>query len=127
MTKDTINTFAVNRRQLFIGTGALGLSALVFPRGAAAAGGGILRVRSYGDLQILDPAHMLAAPELDIMNCIYSKLVAPKAGDEWGWEPSAVESIEQLDPLTVAFKLKDQLGFTDGYGQLTADDVKFSI
>lgn len=33
----------------------------------------------------------------------------------------------QLDPLTVAFTLKDQLGFTDGYGQLTADDVKFSI
>ncbi len=127
MTRSKTNPFSVNRRQLFVGAGALSLSALVFPRGAAAAAGGILRVRSYGDLQILDPAFMLAAPELDIMNCIYTKLVAPKAGDVWGWEPSAVESIEQLDPLTVAFKLKDQLGFTDGYGQLTADDVKFSI
>lgn len=117
----------VTRRGVLVGAGAASLAGLLYPRRAFAANGGILRVRSYGDLQILDPAFTLAAPEGDIMGCIYSRLVAAAPGDEWAWMPSAVESIEQLDPLTVAFKLKDQLGFTDGYGQVTADDVKFSL
>ncbi|ESZ19338.1 hypothetical protein X734_32550 [Mesorhizobium sp. L2C084A000] len=61
------------------------------------------------------------------MAVIYASLVLRTSGDSWGWKPMAVERIEQLDPLTIAFKLRDNIGFTDGYGQMTADDVKFSI
>jgi peptide/nickel transport system substrate-binding protein len=33
----------------------------------------------------------------------------------------------QEDDLTVFFRLKPGITFTDGYGTMTADDVKFSI
>lgn len=127
MTKREHSAFSPTRRQLLAGAGALSLSSLIFPRNAAAASGGILRVRSYSDLQVLDPAFMLSQSDGDIMQVIYSKLVSRPAGDEWNWIPGDVESIEQLDEKTIAFKLRDQLGFTDGYGQVTADDVKFSF
>lgn len=61
------------------------------------------------------------------MRSIFAPLVSNQAGDEWNWRPVAADSIEQLDDLTIAFKLRDNIGFTDGYGQMTADDVKFSI
>ena len=41
-------------------------------------------------------------------------MVVVEPGDEWTWKAVAVESIEQLDNLTVAFKLRDNIGFTDG-------------
>ncbi|MDQ2067637.1 ABC transporter substrate-binding protein [Xinfangfangia sp. CPCC 101601] len=127
MKNNETKGFAVNRRQLLVGTGALSLSSLLFPRNASAATGGILRVRSYSDLQVLDPAFMMSQSDQDIMQAIFTKLVARPAGDEWTWAPGDVESIEQLDEKTIAFKLRDQLGFTDGFGQVTADDVKFSF
>lgn len=124
----TITKTGVSRRGVLAGAGALSLASLIYPRSAArAAGGSILKVRSYGDLQILDPAFRLAAPESDITNVIFAGLVMVTSGDKWGWKPMAVEKIEQLDPLTVAFKLHDDIGFTDGFGQMTAEDVKFSI
>ncbi|MER9902706.1 ABC transporter substrate-binding protein [Mesorhizobium sp. M0130] len=61
------------------------------------------------------------------MKAIYASLVVWTSGDSWGWKPMAVDTIEPLDPLTIAFKLRDNIGFTDGYGQMTAEDVKFSI
>lgn len=117
----------VSRRGVLVGAGAVSLSTLLYPQIGRSASGGILRARSYSDLQVLDPAFRLAAPEDDIMACIYAQMVTARPGEDWAWMPGAVDSIEQLDPLTIAFKLKDQLGFTDGYGQVTADDVKFSI
>ena len=74
-----------------------------------------------------DPAFRLSLPEEDIIRSIYAPMVMVEPGDEWTWKAVVVETIEQLDDLTVAFKLRDNIGFTDGYGQMTADDVKFSI
>lgn len=54
-------------------------------------------------------------------------MVIPQPGDTWGWKAVAVDSIEQLDDVTVAFTLNENIGFSDGIGQITADDVKFSI
>ncbi|WP_166015935.1 MULTISPECIES: ABC transporter substrate-binding protein [Chelativorans] len=39
----------------------------------------------------------------------------------------AAESIEQVSPLQIDFTLKKGQMFTDGYGEMTADDVKFSF
>ena len=116
----------ISRRTVLAGAGALGLASLIYPRTSQAAGS-ILKVRSYADIQILDPAYRLAAPEGDITNVIFAGLVVATSGDTWGWKPMAVETIEQIDPLTISFKLRDNIGFTDGFGQLTAEDVKFSI
>jgi peptide/nickel transport system substrate-binding protein len=117
----------ISRRTVLAGAGALGLASLIYPAQRSQAAGSILRARSYGDIQTLDPAYRLASPEGDITNVIFAGLVITSGGDTWGWKPMAVETIEQLDPLTIAFKLRDNIGFTDGFGQMTAEDVKFSI
>ncbi|MEM6823572.1 MAG: ABC transporter substrate-binding protein [Pseudomonadota bacterium] len=117
----------LSRRSFLAAAGAFGTAAIAAPRMALSADGSILTVRSYSDLQVLDPAYRLSLPEEDIMRAIFAPLVNPIAGDTWDWEPLAVSSIEQLDDLTIAFTLKDNIGFTDGYGQMTAEDVKFSL
>ncbi len=117
----------VSRRSVLAGAGALGAASLAFPHMAVSADGKILTVRSYSDLQILDPAFRLSLPEDHIISSIFAPMVVAQPGDVWGWSPVAVESIEQLDDLTIAFKLRDKIGFTDGFGQMTADDVKFSL
>lgn len=118
---------ALTRRSLLASAGAFGAASAIYPHMAVSQDGKILKLRSYSDTQVLDPAYRLSAPEGDIMRAIYAGLVGNKPGDEWGWKPVAVESIEQLDPLTIAFTLRDKIGFTDGFGQMTAEDVKFSI
>ncbi len=117
----------MKRRSFLATVGAFGTAAMVVPRFALSQDGRVLTLRSYSDLQILDPAYRLSLPEDDIIRSIFAPLVIPQAGDVWGWKPIAADSIEQLDDVTIAFRLKDNIGFTDGYGQMTAEDVKFSI
>ncbi|MEM9047129.1 MAG: ABC transporter substrate-binding protein [Pseudomonadota bacterium] len=119
--------FDLSRRSFLAATGAFGAASMAVPRIALSQDGSVLTVRSYSDLQVLDPAFRLSLPEDDIIRSIFAPMVIPQAGDVWGWKAMAVDSIEQLDDLTVAFTLKDNIGFTDGFGQMTAEDVKFSI
>ena len=123
---DTDHTL-LSRRSFLATVGAFGVVAGTAPRVAISANGSILTLRSYSDLQVLDPAYRLSLPEEDIIRAVFAPLVVPQAGDVWTWKTIAAESIEQLDDLTVAFKLRDNIGFTDGFGQMTAEDVKFSI
>lgn len=92
-----------------------------------AAEGKVLRARSEGDPQKLDPGFTASYLETDVMNCIYSKLTRYKPGSEWGWELEAAEKIEQVDPTHIRFRLKKGIKFTGGYGEMTARDVKFSF
>ena len=117
----------VSRRSFLAAAGAFGAATMAMPRMAVSQDGKVLTVRSYSDLQVLDPAFRLSLPEDDIIRSIFAPMVNPQPGDTWGWKAVAVDSIEQLDDVTVAFTLKDNIGFTDGYGQMTAEDVKFSI
>ncbi len=117
----------ISRRSFLATAGAFGAASMAVPRMALSQDGTVLTLRSYSDLQVLDPAFRLSLPEDDIIRSIFAPLVIPQAGDIWGWKPIAVASIEQLDDVTVSFTLKDNIGFTDGYGQMTAEDVKFSI
>ena len=117
----------VTRRSLLASAGAFGAASMALPRMALSADGSVLTLRSYSDLQVLDPAFRVSLPEDDIIRSIFAPMVVPKSGDIWDWKPIAVESIEQIDDVTIAFKLRDNIGFSDGYGQMTAEDVKFSI
>ncbi len=78
------------------------------------------------DLQVLDPAHRKAQAEGDILRCIFPRLIEWRTGDAWGWRLGAASAIEQDGPLRVRFTLRPGIIFTDGFGELTADDVKFS-
>ena len=60
----------VSRRSVLAGAGAFGAATLAFPHMAVSQDGKVLTVRSYSDLQILDPAFWLSLPEADIMRSI---------------------------------------------------------
>jgi ABC-type transport system substrate-binding protein len=123
----TKSPFHLSRRGVLKGAGALGAAGLVWPNMAISQDGRVLTVRSYSDLQVLDPAFRLSAPEGDIIREIFPSLVTNAAGDDWTWELYAAEEMTQEDDLTVFFRLKPGITFTDGYGTMTADDVKFSL
>ena len=59
---------ALNRRTLLQLTGALAAGTALRPWRASAQDPSVLRVRSYSDLQVLDPLDRLAQPEGDIMD-----------------------------------------------------------
>ena len=119
--------FPISRRGLLTGSTALALAAAAQPRWARAADAKTLKVRTGGDLQILDPAYILADVELDINSCIMAKLIKFKAADVWEWELDAAQSIEQVDTTHVTFTLRPGITWSNGFGELTAEDVKFSF
>jgi peptide/nickel transport system substrate-binding protein len=116
----------LSRRQVLAGGAALAAATALYPRISVSQDGKVLRVRSYADIQVLDPAYRKAAPEDDIMRCVLVGLVGNKAGDTWGWEPDGAAKIEQTDNKTIAFTLHEGLKWSDGFGEVTAEDVKYS-
>ncbi|WP_108859861.1 ABC transporter substrate-binding protein [Ruegeria sp. Alg231-54] len=120
----------VGRRRFLKGATALG-AATALPMGwtnrAFAADDGVLRVRAYGDAQNMDPAHSVGVVEEEVHASIYNKLIQYKPGEEWGWQMDAATMIEQVDPTHIKFALRDDIGFTNGFGAMTAEDVKFSM
>jgi len=131
VNKPTNTQGGLDRRQFLktsAGTAAAVASATM-PISSAiwAAEGKVLRARSYGDINKLDPGFYQNAYNVDVMNCVYSKLISYKSGREWDWELQAAESIEQVDDTHIRFNLKKGIMFTGGYGEMTAEDVKFSF
>ena len=102
------------------------MAAAVPARVGAAKQGRVLRVRSAADLQVLDPAHRKGQPEGDILRCLFPRLIEHRTGDAWGWRLGAAAAIEQEGPTRVRFTLRPGIRFTGGFGEMTADDVKFS-
>ncbi len=95
-----------------------------------AADGGILKVRGEFDIQVLDPGYMIGGTDTTLILACMPRLAVPVQGADgtWGWEPSAcVESLVQDDPTHISFKLKPGLMWSNGQGEVTADDVKFSF
>ncbi|MBY6059468.1 ABC transporter substrate-binding protein [Leisingera daeponensis] len=121
---------ALGRRGFLKGATALGAAAAL-PVGlggrAMAAEGGTVRVRSYGDMQSIDPAYSKGVIDEEIHAAIYNKLIQYKPGREWDWQMDAAAMIEQGDDTHIKFALRDDIGFTNGFGAMTAEDVKFSF
>ncbi|MBX2881527.1 MAG: twin-arginine translocation signal domain-containing protein [Granulosicoccus sp.] len=119
----------LDRREFLKTASALGIT--------AAAGGmyevafaqdkKILKIRTYADMRSLDPAHSQGIVDEEIQSSIYSKLIQYKPGRDWGWELDAAESIEQVDETKIKFKLKQGIMFSNGFGEMTAEDVKYSF
>jgi peptide/nickel transport system substrate-binding protein len=126
-----VTDISLGRRRFMQAGAALGAGIMAngMPLGQAiwAAEGKVLRARSYADINKLDPGFYQNAYNVDVMNCIYSKLIKYKPGREWGWELQAAEEIEQVDPTHIRFRLRKGIMFTGGYGEMTAEDVKFSF
>ncbi|MEA2782496.1 MAG: peptide/nickel transport system substrate-binding protein [Rhodospirillaceae bacterium] len=118
----------LTRRRLLQGAAMAGAMATLKPRLSLAEDGKVLRVRSYADIQNLDPAFRTGQPDGDVMQCIFAPLAHFKPNvDGWEAQPLAAKTLKQLDATHVAFELHPGIVYSDGYGEMTADDVKFSF
>ncbi|MGB3314733.1 MAG: ABC transporter substrate-binding protein [Albidovulum sp.] len=131
MTANNISWSRVGlpRRAFLKGATALGMASVAgmsMPRMAHAAGG-TLKTRTYADIRSMDPAFSQGVVDEEIHAAIYNKLIQYKPGREWGWQLDAADMVEQVDATHINFALKDNIGFTNGFGAMTAEDVKFSF
>lgn len=86
----------------------------------------VLKLRLISDIENLDPAFQPTWEDEYASNGIMQPLVGYKPGT-WDLVNVLAESLEQSeDGLTIDFKLKEGIQFHGGYGELTAEDVKFS-
>jgi peptide/nickel transport system substrate-binding protein len=120
----SLQQLKLSRRKLLLSATIVGLS--FFTQNMLAASNDVLQTRSYLDITSLDPSNYLNAVDEDVMGAIYSKLIYFKPGEKWQWELQAAESIEQIDATHIKFKLKEGIQFSNNFGEMTAEDVKFS-
>lgn len=86
----------------------------------------ILRIRLGNDISNVDPAFHPAMADTIVLGTTGEGLVSFKPGT-WDLVNVLVESIDQSeDGLQIDFKLKEGIQFHGGYGELTAEDVKYS-
>lgn len=119
----------IGRRGFMLSSLAFGAAATsAWPGRVLSAENRVLRARLYNDINRLDPAIYENAYNVDVMNCIYPKLVTykPNSG-KWDWQLEAAEAIEQIDDTHIRFKLRPGIMWSDGYGEVTAEDVKYSF
>jgi peptide/nickel transport system substrate-binding protein len=115
-----------SRRAFMASTSALAVVASAGLTGPALAQAKTIAVRIDRDITSLDPAFRTGPHEANIFKSVYQRLIMQKAGSG-DWELDAAADIKQVSPLLIEFSLKPGQMFTDGYGEMTADDVKFSF
>ena len=100
-----------------------------FPGATFAIDGGKLVVRFNRDLDSLDPGYYVGGhPVNDVNWCCMPSLAHYSAWSGKGtWMPSPfTESVVQTDATHIDFTLKQGLMWSNGYGELTAEDVRYS-
>jgi len=120
-------TLPLLTRRHFIAASGTAAAALPFAPGMAHAAGGTVRVRAPVDIQTLDPAFTYTNYESNLNRALLLQLIAWTTHMSWDWEKDAAAMIEQVDPTHVKFALRDDIGWNNGFGPVTAEDVKFSF
>jgi peptide/nickel transport system substrate-binding protein len=119
----------LDRRQILAGTAASGVAgAMSFPFAATAESGPKpnIAVRIDHDLDVLDPGYRTGPWDGNVVRTVCQRLVKQKPNSA-EFENDAAAEIRQTSPTTVDFRLKPGQMFTDGFGEMTTDDVKFSF
>lgn len=122
-------TNTINRREIMAGAATAGLlGALASGQGAFAQAGPrkTIAVRIDRDLTNLDPAHRTGAWDGNVCRSVFQRLMKQKPNSA-ELELDAAAEVKQVSPTVVEFKLKPGQMFSDGYGEMTAEDVKFSF
>lgn len=117
-----------DRRGLLKAGGAAFAGLALAPRLAWAQAGDTLRLRLTGDYQVLDPYGIIGELDEIIPRCTTVSLVRMgdmRAGNEIS--NYAAEVLEWQSPTAIAFTLREGLNWTNGYGPVTTEDVKFSF
>jgi len=89
--------------------------------------GDTLHIRNYLDVMSLDPVSSVSAAEGIISSAINQNLLQFKSNGSWETQFDAAGFFEQSDATHYNFRLKPGQMFSNGYGEMTADDVKFSF
>ena len=132
----------IDRRQFFTRAARLGLSLPAATAilaacggeeeqgegtGTASATGGTLRLHLDEDIENLDPAVQPGHADTNVATNIFEQLVAYKPGT-FDTANTLAESWEgSTDGLRWQFKLKEGIPFHKDYGEVTAEDVKYSF
>jgi peptide/nickel transport system substrate-binding protein len=95
-------------------------------RMAFAASDKVLRIQNDGDITNLDPANRGGWYDETVMYAIYAGLCQYGDGANWNWVKDGAKTLQQVDPLTIEFTLREGLVWTGGFGEVTAEDVKYS-
>ncbi len=117
--------FPLNRRVFIAGTAGVALAGSIDAQAQAGPRGNIV-VRIPGELDSCDPAYRRGPVEGNVMRCVFQRLMVQKASVT-DLELDAAAEMKQVSPTVIEFRLKPNQMFTDGFGEMTADDVKFSF
>ena len=126
-----MNIYKPTRREFLATMACAGAYGLFSPMTSVvrAQGKQVLRVRNDRDISILDPATMVGGSEIEVQFAVLPRLVefdyskgtvSPMAG-------ATVQRIVQRDPTHIDFSLKEGFKWTNGFGDFTAEDVKYSF
>lgn len=85
-----------------------------------------LVVRFEYDITNMDPPNRTGSVEDNIILAVCQNLARFKPG-KLEWEPDAAKSIKQVSETEIDFELNPGQMFQGGYGEMTAEDVKFSL
>ena len=125
----TINPMPLTRRSFIGGTAALGAAAAAGSMTAWSQDTSVLRARRNTAVQNFDPGYA-AFDDGANMWSLFPGLVRIKPtyepGHDWEWELDVAASVEQVDKTHIKFTLKPGFMWTNGYGEITAEDVKYS-
>jgi len=121
----------LTRRDLLAaGAGVAGMGGALWPEIVLAQSAGaarpVLNVRSGAEFDVIDPAHRRGPTDGNVMRVVFQRLMQPKPNSA-DIELDAAAEVKQTSPTTIEFRLKPGQMFTDGFGEMTAEDVKFSF
>jgi len=119
------DTFS-RRSLLKAGVGAAFAAGMPFKEVVAQGGLKILKSRLFASPETFDPGWRLGSGDDDIMRSCWQGLIGYKPGNEWAWEKQLAEDIVQESPTRIRFTLRKGVQWSDGFGEVTAEDVKFS-
>jgi peptide/nickel transport system substrate-binding protein len=114
-------------RRDFIRNSALAGVAAGLPGLTWAVRGEELHISNYNEIVTLDPTFSVSGAEGIVARAIFQNLLQIKNDGTWDTELDAAEYFEQLDDTRFAFRLKPGQMFSNGFGEMTTDDVKFSF
>jgi peptide/nickel transport system substrate-binding protein len=119
-------SFGINRRRLLAGTAAVAATGIAPAARAQTPPRTSIAVRVERDPEVIDPGYRTGPHDGNIIRVVYQRLVRhkPNSGE---MEPDAAAEVTQASPTMIDFRLKPGQMFTDGFGEMTAEDVKFSF
>jgi peptide/nickel transport system substrate-binding protein len=128
VTNKNSGPYQINRRDFLCQSTLAGLAiAGSLPEVSWAVRGDQLHIRNYNDVSFLDPPFGLSGADEVITRAIFQNLLQFKTDGTWDTELDAAEYFEAIDDTHYAFRLKRGQMFNNGFGEMTADDVKFSF